>query len=438
MRKVTLSKTLVKSGAYGLLMGGISLIMSASAFAECGTGCCTQGTTTDCQQCETIFSDAAEKLNKEYEQVLADCCTPTCCETTCNSCADTACGTCGTCGSGCGGHGLFGECCLGDPWALSDQLGDDVPFTIGGWVQFGYSSNNTGLFNQHPHRFNNHQSWLYIEKVADGSCGWDFGYRADLMYGVDAQDTQAFGNNPGNWDYQNGWDHGIYGWAMPQLYAEIANGPLSVKVGHFFTLIGYEVVTAPDNFFFSHAYTMYNSEPFTHTGAIATYTANDTLTLYGGWTLGWDTGFDQFGGGSNFLGGASVGVTDNATFTYMTTFGDFGQRGDGYSHSLVLDVNVTDNINYVIQSDLVSTNQGVNDDQVGINQYLFYTVNDCLAFGTRLEWWRNDGDSQYESTWGLNYKPMANLVVRPEWRYDWNPGTSNEFGTFGVDAILTF
>ena len=96
-----------------------------------------------------------------------------------------------------------------------------------------------------------------------------FGFRADLMYGQDADDTQAFGNPPGTWDYLNGFDEGAgYGWAIPQLYGEVALGEhVTVKAGHFYTLVGYEVVTAPDNFFFSHAMTMFNSEPFTHTGS---------------------------------------------------------------------------------------------------------------------------------------------------------------------------
>ena len=47
----------------------------------------------------------------------------------------------------------------------------------------------------------------------------------------------------------NNFDHGIYGFALPQVYGEVAMGDLSVKMGHFFTIIGYEVVTAPDNFF---------------------------------------------------------------------------------------------------------------------------------------------------------------------------------------------
>ncbi len=35
-----------------------------------------------------------------------------------------------------------------------------------------------------------------------------------MLYGVDAQKTQAFGNNNGSWD--NSFDHGVYGWAIPQ------------------------------------------------------------------------------------------------------------------------------------------------------------------------------------------------------------------------------
>ena len=87
------------------------------------------------------------------------------------------------------------------------------------------------------------------------------------MYGVDGYDTQSFGNNPGRWDFLNDFDHGIYAFAIPQAYAELANGDFSVKLGHFFTIVGYEVVPAPGNFFFSHSFTMYNSEPFMHTGA---------------------------------------------------------------------------------------------------------------------------------------------------------------------------
>ncbi|MCP4171240.1 MAG: porin [Fuerstiella sp.] len=364
-----------------------------------------------------------------------------------NGCCDDGCseGCCDSAGCGC--------CCLGDPWKI-DRKDDGID--IGGWWQQGYSSASTGMFNSQPNSFNTNQAWLYAEKVADGSCGMDWGFRADLMYGIDAGDTQAFGNNAGRWDFGNGWDKGGgYGWAMPQLYAEVAKGDWSVKAGHFYTLLGYEVVTAPDNFFYSHAMTMYNSEAFTHTGVLATYAAGDDVTVYAGWTLGWDTGFDQFGGGSNFLGGFSSSVSDNATFTYILTAGDMGANGDGYSHSTVLDMSLTDSLNYVIQSDLVSFSlAGTQRSDVGINQYLLYSVNDCLGFGARYEWWKSNGpfsmggtglkpagrsDSYYALTLGANYKPHANVTIRPEWRYDRGQSiTDHNQGMFAVDMIITF
>ena len=269
----------------------------------------------------------------------------------------------------------------------------------------------------------------------------DWGFCADVVYGVDAQDTQAFGNRPGSWDYQNGLDHGIYGWALPQLYGELASEDVSIVIGHFFTLIGYEVVTAPDNFFYSHAYTMYNSEPFTHTGALATLNFCEKITGYAGWTLGWDTGFDQFQNGNSFLGGMSLQLTEKTGVTYITTFGDFGARGNnGYSHSIVMDTAVTEDINYVLQSDLVSVtaNNGARDHDIGINQYLIRNLTDKIAIGSRMEWWHDDGTSYYESTFGVNIRPTGNILIRPEVRQDWSPANNMDQTTFGIDTIMTF
>ena len=337
------------------------------------------------------------------------------------------------CGDGCG-EGLFGT------------TGDSA-IKIGGWVQVGYHNRvtpagvtpNDGLsFNSHPDRLNLHQSWLYAEKVADGSKGFDWGFRADVLYGVDGPDTQSFGS-PGQFDNSSSFTRGGgYGWAIPQLYAEVAIGDLSIKAGHFFTLVGYEVVGAPDNFFYSHALTQFNSEPFTHTGVLGTYSASDDTTLYGGWTAGWDTGFDNVNGGSTFLGGFSTAVGDDATFTYITTIGNFGNRGngaDGYAHSLVLDVNLADDLNLVLQSDVVRVGD---DDDLGVNTYLIKTINDQLGVGVRAEWWKNEGISQYNVTGGVNIKPTDNLTFRPELRYDWlDPNVGDQF-TFGMDAIFTF
>jgi hypothetical protein len=344
-------------------------------------------------------------------------------------------------------------CNLGDKWLLADHLFNDpcndAPFTVGGFTQFGYHSESNGLFNSHDSKLQNHQSWIYAEKVADGSCGLGFGFRVDFMYGLDAQDTQAFGEPAPQDHFDNPWDHGIYGFAMPQAYIELASGDWSVKAGHFYTMVGYEVVPATGNFFYSHAYTMFNSEPFTHTGVISTYQLSCNVEVYGGWVAGWDTGFDRFADGdqsrgSAFMGGAALTLTDDATLTYITTIGDLGTRGEGYSHSLVLDVDLDCDWNYVLQSDLVETNGG-GDHQFGVNQYLFYSINDCLKVGSRMEWWKNGSNSQYAATFGINYLPSANLIIRPEVRHDWNPSGirfngdgKGDFTTFGIDAILSF
>lgn len=360
-----------------------------------------------------------------------------------DSCCDDSCTAGGCCDDGCGSY--CGEGCCDEE--------DSCEISFGGWVQLGYHNGvvpnsvlrNEGFsFNDHPHRLNLHQGWLFAEKVADGSCGLDFGFRIDAMYGVDARQTQAFGNTGGRWDFARSWTNGAgYGFAIPQAYAEMATGDLNIKVGHFYTLVGYEVVTAPDNFFYSHALTMFNSEPFTHSGMLATISASDNVTLYGGWTAGWDTGFDQLNNGSNFLGGFSANLSDDITFTYIATAGELGWRGNGYSHSIVIDTALTDNLNYVIQSDVVRTNDhdgsGLTpgkDDDVGINQYLIYSISDKVGVGTRVEWWKNEGASQYAATFGVNVKPTDNVILRPEIRHDWRlPGTQT---TFGMDAIFTF
>ena len=311
---------------------------------------------------------------------------------------------------------------------------------IGGWTQVGYHTKNSlaDAFNQYEDHVALHQQWLYAERVADGSCGWDWGFRIDAMYGIDANNTQSFGNAYGKFDFSDAFNHGEYGFAIPQVYVEVANGDLSIKAGHFYTLIGYEVVTAPDNFFYSHAWTMNNSEPFTHTGALATYDVNDCLTVYGGWTLGWDTGFNQFNNGSSFLGGFSYALHDAIDFTYIATAGNFGWAGKrAYSHSVVVDFELTEQLNYVFQSDLMRLGE-LDVDTIGINQYLIYSLNDCWGFGARLEWWKLEGDSGYNITAGANWKPHTNFVMRPEVRHEWVPSLDESQTIFGIDAILTY
>ncbi|MCR9292779.1 MAG: porin [bacterium] len=391
---------------------------------------------------------------QEYSAVIpASCgCTDTPvsggCDTSCDLGCDGGCDS--ACGGGCGG--------------LLAGL-KDSGYDFGGWASVGYHTYNNSLFNSHADRVRLHQAWLYAEKAADGSDGLGFGGRIDYLYGVDAQDTQAFGIDNDHWD--NSWDNGIYGHAIPQLYGEIAYGDLSVIVGHFFTLIGYEVVGAPGNFFYSHSYTMYNSEPFTHTGALATYSAGDNLTLYGGYVMGWDSGFED--NGDAFLGGYSVDLTDNLNITNQYVVGRFGETkgpvDDGFRNggevgwmtSFIATATLTDKLTYVFWTDILDTDHGNGNpterETFDVNQYILYTLNDYLVWGSRLEWYNidkgvydvTDGRSDiYAFTTGFNVKPGENLIFRPEIRWDWDKDgvagleLGNSQTTFGMDAIFTF
>lgn len=408
----------------------------------------------------------------------------------CASGCATGCGSCAACcGRGYGGlrgwlpgpNPCFGSllpCCNdGEPWKLFNPCCDKWSF--GGWFNGGVVTNTHGHWNNGPVPFIStndlllNQLWAYAEREADnGGYGLDFGGRVDYVFGADGPDTQAFGD--GGWDF--GWNSAgegtpfhTYGSAIPQLYASVAYNDLNVKVGRFFTIIGYEVVPAPDNFFYTHAYTMNYGEPFTHTGALGEYAYSNDTTLYGGYVSGWDSGWENLNDANMVIGGITLDWWQDASLAYAFTAGDqgynLGSLGDLYMHSLVLTYELTNAWTYVLQSDLglAENIAGVGDAQwYGLNSYLFYAINDCWSFGVRSEWFRDedgfritgnplDAGNWFDVTAGLNYKPNANVVIRPEVRVDWfdasndavaqrpfDGGVEDEQLSFGVDAIFLY
>ncbi len=430
-------------------------ILAAIAIAACGAAVAAADPSAANWR-PAFTDDAYYRQGDEYlvsspgsGNAMSDCCEPACgCDSCCSDkCCEDPC----DCGDGC-------DCgCPVAGFTLAGLLGmEDSWLEIGGWAEGFYENNNIPLsqayndllsFDDVPDHFQAGQEWLWLGHTANGENGLDVGGRIDVLYGTDAQKTQAFGNPGagvrGFGTYDASLDHGEYGWAIPQAYGEIAAGNASLKVGHFFTPIGYEVIPVPGNFFRSHSYTMYNSEPFTHTGALGTLTL-DKVTLYGGWSLGWDTGFDQLNQGNTFIGGFAYAINDNVTFTYLSTYGNFGWRDGGddnsYEHSMVLVAKITDKLQYIAQSDMIDTsNPGVSEfDTIGLNQYLLYWLNDKVGLGGRVEWWKADGVSFYEATSGFNFKVLDNVNIRPEYRQDWAPGIGLDEDTFAVDAYMTF
>jgi hypothetical protein len=351
-----------------------------------------------------------------------------------------------------------------------------------GFVDIGIGANGWGADWNGPITFND-RSWqgqmnqLYLinERILKDE-GISLGGRVDLLYGTDYLYTVA-GGLDANWNTGR-----YYGLAMPQLYGEVGNQTLNVKFGHFYTLIGYEVVPAIGNFFQTHAYTMQYGEPFTHTGVLGTWNPNDQLSIIGGITNGWD----NWDIGLPTPGNPGPGQTSNAAFLGAVTFSssDGSQAltvacssgneanggltgplvppaqsliGNRTVTSVVYSNEFTDKLTYVYQSDfgyaahagenLINyyQTQGQQNGSAywyGANQYLFYNFTDYLIGGLRFEWFRDNngtrvvsglrdgspGQTQqqigfagnfWEMTWGLNYLVGNNMVIRPELRYDW-------------------
>jgi hypothetical protein len=346
----------------------------------------------------------------------------------------------------------FSEC-----QGLAELVRLESPWLIGGWTNLAYYTNNIplsfadddlGSFDDLPGQVNLAQQWLYLERSTDGQNGFDVGGRIDVLYGTDAQKSQAYGNPNadirGLGRFDASLDHGVYGWALPQVYGEIAWQDLTTKIGHFQTPLGYEKTQAPGNFFHSHSFTSFDSEPFTHTGFLTTFEGFEKLKLYGGWSAGWDTGFDSLNSGSNFIGGFDFEIVTDLTFTYLNTWGNFGWRDgggdDSYSHSCVLKAKLTEKLEYIAQSDLLDTDNGAISqyDTIGLVQYAFYKHNDWLGLGGRAEWWKADGVSHYEITGGVNIFLTSCLVVRPEVRRDWIPADDFSQDVFAIDTVWKY
>ncbi len=419
---------------------------------------------------------------------------PPACNLGCNPCCDAGCDACSA--DACAGEDeiwrLFGDVELlpGDPCNCRDPLS----VFIGGWIQGGITGNADGARSSqgnYPVPFNqisdgfiwNQAPYIYAEKVADtGGAGFDWGARVDYVFGTDAADTQAFGDE--GWDF--GWNSSRdYGSAIPQLYVDLAYNNVNLRLGHFYTIIGYEVVPAIGNFFYSHALTMNYGEPFTHTGALTTYKPDDTWTFYNGYTFGWDSGFDNHADAHTYLGGVSYAWEDIGSLTWAVNAGRFGDgeglpeggvASDGYIYmnSLVATVNVTDNVEYVIQHDSASNWDVAGAESAqwyGLNQYLFITLTDAVKFGARVEWFDDQDGTRigahpfadpaavalgptegdyFQYTIGLNVTPHPNFVVRPELRWDrfhgdapagalpYDNGNEDDLFTAGVDGILQF
>jgi len=124
---------------------------------------------------------------------------------------------------------------------------------------------------------------LTLEKPLDES-DWASGYRVDALVGPDASLYSTTLAQASNEDSTGGPLSEVGTLGIKQAYvvtrAPIGNG-LDLKLGVFDAIIGYEVFQNGANPNYSRSYA-YNLEPFSHTGALASYQINDMISVSGG------------------------------------------------------------------------------------------------------------------------------------------------------------
>ena len=316
----------------------------------------------------------------------------------------------------------------------------------------------------------------------DGTRG--VGGRVDLLYGEDFPNATSLGweVNPGVRDWNSGEYYGI---AMPQLYGEVGSDVFAVKLGHFYTIVGYEGVPAVGNFFYSKSYSYQFAGPFTHWGGLASWRPDDLVEIDGGLVNGWNSLASAYSK-ANFLGRARVRNEENSlasTFAIVT-----GDDGNDFSplyqpapvldsanrtrYSLIVEVRPSRRWEYVFHQWLGTQANGLASGGTalwtGIDQYLYWSASDTWKWGLRFEWFQDtDGTrvglnrpsnpnhvplpgNYYSLTAGANWLPTGNFMMRPAIRWDffggpngqsrlpYDDGTSTNQVMLGFDIIQRF
>jgi hypothetical protein len=310
------------------------------------------------------------------------------------------------------------------------------PVMFSGWVDGGTSINpddpdnhvNFGqLFSDQANTFRMNQLVLTAEKDLDpAATGLDWGFKIQGLYGTDARFTHSFGlfdratNSPYQFDFieANALAH------LPVVFS----GGIDLKAGIYSTPIGYEVIDAPGNFFYTHNYITNFGIPLKHFGLLSTSHVNDLIDIWAGVDTGNQGSFPKRGSvadtSASILGGFGVNnPIPNLTILALAHLGPAngyvqgdkcsnpgllcytngaGQRQDPNHHARqIYDVVTTykwgDNWTFAneinaIKDDLSPAltpgHSGATAE--GTSVYAIYKLNDQWSFGARGEVFRDD------------------------------------------------
>ena len=338
----------------------------------------------------------------------------------------------------------------------------NMGISVSGWLQQGISVNGEHpangfngpvATNDLDREYQLNQFWMTMERpVNTGGDGFDFGGRIDAAYGTD---WRWYTNNELE-NRLNGFNSRIYGTMLPQAYAAAGYNDLTVKFGTYQANMDYESMAAPANFFYSHSYCYTYGVPHLVTGMQADYKMDENWSVQGGFHRGWSE-FEEDNPSVDFLGGFRWQSSDRRTVvSYTLSSGpqDINSGDSGFVYSFVVQETLGPRSQYILVHDLGVENNALSGggtaDWYGLNQYYIYTLSGQWSACMRGEWFRDqDGvvvsgpgnmsgvrawsghgfaGNFYELTAGLNWRPQANVLFRPEVRYDCYDGGTGSYG----------
>lgn len=324
---------------------------------------------------------------------------------------------------------------------------DDCYDPWGGWVQGGYTfnpygpqdgSNGTVGLNDFANDFQMNQAWFFLQRVpVYEPCVWDYGYRADVVYGTDSRFFQI----P---DFDGAWGQsGDYQLSVLRAYVDVAYDKWNLRLGRFDSLVGYESFEAPQNFFYSHSYSFNFGTPTSYLGGMVSYQATEQLEI--NFVAGRgpiqlvDPALDDGQLRPVYSAGFSWKSCDEQS--WIDVYGEANEGsilgGAGDKESLIYTAAAGTKLSCNTDG-MVQFLRGYQDASTwyGVQTQVYHYLNDCWSAGIRAEWFRDDDGGVvsdfndptsgpfvgnfYELTFALNYEPCCgNLSIRPELRYDW-------------------
>jgi hypothetical protein len=314
-----------------------------------------------------------------------------------------------------------------------------------GWDDLTYTASSDRRdnlpmgFNYRANRFLLQSNYLRVEMPVDQKATTPtFGFRSDtILPGADARFTIA----RGLFDSQLTQDSGQPGLQLydpVQFYAEayfpdVGRG-LDVKFGRFFAQYGVESIDTTQNALESHSYS-FIYDPFTHTGFLTTLKLTDAWSVQNGLVAGSDV-FIAPEARLTYIGGVKWAPPDGADsvlFEAIAGPGYFETKRNFnnpeifdlvYTHKFSARLNYSLDCLYGFETHVPGIGTG---NWFGVVNYLTYSLTPRLSATTRLEFFddpqgqRTGFPGLYTAlTSGVTFKPVKDVWLRPELRYDYN------------------